>query len=229
MYKMKWFFVLIIVLSLPVTATAQTSLKRLPSGGPGVGIGFGVFASSPRFSGTLEYGVSDRTKAVLQLGVEYTNDDELEKLGDISSSPIGSIQIGNVKSMPSGFEIFTSGGFGVGFVDVVDASSADVVKASRRDVNIGCGFSILKRIATESAWVFKPYSGLGVDALWESTDIDDETESDVSGAVNVRLGLETEISPSFSVLTGFVFSVENTETVFHIGINFHKPSTEQQD
>lgn len=226
MHKVKWFFGLIIILWPPMTASAQTTLNRLPSGTLGVGMGVGVFAGSPRYSGALEFGLSDRMKAVLQLGTEYTNDDELEKLGDISSSPIGSIHIAHVRPILLGFEIFSSGGGGVGLVNVVDAS--DVTKASRRDVNLGLGFNLLKRIETD-AWVFKPYTGLGFDVLWESTDIGGETDSDVSGTMRARLGLETEISPSFSVLTGFAFATKNTETAFHIGISYHKSSTEPQD
>ena len=245
-----WIAVLILYLPALGAVQAQTSLTPLPAGKPGVG--FGIH-SGIKLLGAFEYGITDYSKVVLETGFLWDeNDIEKTVFFDVLFPP--AFRLLRIKELwKSGLESFTSLGldvnfreytitlteqnigpsrFGGGVMTVLNTTSH--VTRDERTIGLDAGAGVLKRLKTDSQWVFTPYLGLFYDVAWVTWDDSDregfgagvqarttEDESNFSGNATVQLGIEGEVSPSFSVRSGFAFSLTSTNTDFHIGVNYH--------
>lgn len=232
MRNLKWIAVLIMCLST-LGASAQTSLKPL------TGLGIGIHGDSGiKLLGAFEYGISDYSKVALETGFHWRDhgDDERDIDEDVDVL-FPALTLLRIKPLwKSGFESFTSLGFDVNYrkytINPTEQNVGNSISRDERSVGLDAGVGILKRLKTDSQWVFTPYLGLFYDVVWTTWDdtteqeseagSDDEDESDFSGNAAVHFGVEAEVSPSFSVRGGFAFSLTRTDTDFLLGINLHK-------
>ena len=232
----KW--LLLLILCCPVASMAQTSLRSLPSGKPAFGIG--LHSKALHIVGAVEYGLTDASKAIIEVRVPWREDNiESKNYFDshkYSETHLPAFRWVRIKPLLRGFETFISAGFDdIEFredtltVRHIDAYGRPLAIHSEftqksRNVNLGVGAGILKHLETDKM-VFKPYLGLRFHVTWSTwEDVSIPVtgrDNDLSGHLRVQLGFETEVSSSFTVQSGFTFTVNGTDNMFHLDLNYH--------
>lgn len=216
---------------LPLVANAQGGLYKLPAGELGFGFAVATFQDATTISGGLDFGINKETKGSLQAGVSFVDDDELKAFGgEIPPSPAFGIGLLTTKPLgKSGLGYISQGSFAAQFSRVVDDITNETA-VSLRTLILSGGLGFFKRVETESGLTVSPFFALFVNTQWATLDIDelgiDETESDTT--FSAQMGLELEMSPTFSVLGGVGFSFEESDLAFSISVSFHPESAKQE-
>ena len=226
-------WLLFLILCFPVAATAQLSLKALPGGHPSFGIGI---LSKPRhIVGGVEYGLTDSSKAIVEFRVPWQEDNML--IG-YSETHLPAIKWARIKPMRSGFESFILAGIddiefrdydtvSLPYVDATGRYLGRQIKYAQKSRNVSFVTSVgfLKHLDTDGM-LWKPYLGLRFYATWStlwedvSPPFASVNEDEFSGHLRGILGLETELSSSFIVRGEIEFPVDNSDTMFHVGVNY---------
>ena len=227
----KWACVVFLSLLFPVTAYSQTSLYELPQRRMAVGLGFtGLDFSSSQdafgISGSLSYGINNRTKIALVTNASIINKERYGGSGiDIPLPVMVGIRSWHVSPLgQTGLDYFFSGGTYTSFSRVFNASTNETV-GSARSVGLSGGGGVSKRLRTNFGWILNPFCGVSYSRSWTRISTKGALEKTgrnrISSGFGGRVGLEVELSPAISVIGAFGVSFENFNGAFSIGLNFH--------
>ena len=200
-------------------------------------------ATPVRLFGAVEYGLTGVSKVVIETGFRWREANEVDDSGLAALIP--SLRWIRIKPLwLTGFDTFASAGYDLTLLDTtVVSDDGSVLRSghtyivprkmehvvSRRRVNLGVGAGLLRRLKTDR-WVFTPYLGLHYTLSWEMLNyqeraLEAEDESNLLGDAGIQAGFEMEITPSLSLRSGVLFSLQNTDTRFRIGLNYHRSNT----
>lgn len=228
----KWVYVVLIFVSLPVTAYSQTSLYRLPTEKTSFGLNLnkqdlGIIAprDTTTIGANLDYGIENDLKISFQVGVGLTD------ATAVPPSPAGGLGIVQVKPLgDTDLEYFWGGDFGAAFSRVIQESTNQVLERSRI-LRLSGVTGILKRLETEAGQVINPFFALSYTKFWETSETNAEFAEELEDLVFKKIadygnfagevGVEIELSPTMTALAGFKFSFERSDVAFRIGLNFY--------
>ena len=225
---------------LPIGTTAfglGGSHKRLPTNSITFGIGGGQQKDNTAVLTTFQYSITNYLKAAIDAGVGLIDDEDLNSLGEVPPALLGAISVGTLIPLgASGVEVYSAGRSAGGWIRVVDFG--ETLVDIRQFVLIGTA-GVLRRFVigdeSDSDWEdaesneadtvseFTLFFEMSYRSRWAVQDarylnqLDTEEKLEILGDV----GIELDISPNTSVTAGTTLFFENTETAFHIGLNFH--------
>ncbi len=224
-------FFTLVLLSVPVSVSAQTSFYKSPAGKIGIGMGYQRYSPPKRTEapfrfyaqtmlGNLDYTFSRDLKMSLLPGVSFF-ETNTQIPYEIAPSPSIDIRLLNVSDMNmTGLEFFILGGFRTQYMNVVRGSNLPLHSVN---MTLRGGVGLLHRLETDYAWVLKPFFGMFYTQTWNNVSTTQKVH--VNTAQNFftgEAGLEVELSPTMSAIGSVEFSFESSELLYRFGLNFHQ-------
>ena len=224
--KQVWTYIGFLLILFPVAAYSQTGLYKLQQGRMGVGLDFSSGQNFIGIGGSLDYGISSRTKIALVANTGILDSDRYDSSEVELPLPV-MIGVQSVHTAPlaqTGLDYFLTGSFGTAFSRTLDASTQETL-ASARSVGLAGGGGISKRLKTRFGWTVNPFCGVSYSRSWARLNVKDAVEASernrTYSGFGGSVGLELELSPLISVIGAFGVSFEDFDGGFSIGLNFH--------
>ena len=230
--KKIWVCTVFLFVLIPVTAYSQTGLYDLQQGGMAIGVGVSGldFRSQDAFGigGNLSYGINNQTKIVLTANMGIVDSDRYGSEFDVPlpvAIGVGPVHVGALGQ--TGLNYFLAGAFYRGYSSGISRpldAPADPTLLSVRTNGFSSGGGISKRLETNFGWFLNPFCGVSYSRSWTRVSREEEPKirrNRVSSYFRGRIGLEIEVAPMVSVVGTFGILLEDFDSSFSIGLNFH--------
>ena len=230
--KKIWVCTIFLFALLPVTAYSQTGLYDLRQGKMAIGLGVSGldFRSQDAFGigGNLSYGISNQTKIVLTTNMGIIDSNRYGSEFDVPppvAIGVGAVHVGSLGQ--TGLDYFLTGAFYRGYSSGISRpldAPVDATLLSVRANGFSSGSGISKRLKTNFGWVLTPFCGVSYSRSWTRVSREEEPKirlNRVSSYFSGRMGLEIEVAPMVSVIGTFGILLEDFDSSFSIGLNFH--------
>ena len=230
--KKIWVCTIFLFALLPVTAYSQTGLYDLRQGRMAIGLGVSGldFGSQDAFGigGSLSYGMSNHTRIGLISNIGFLGRDRYGSELDVPPSFMIGIQPVHTRPLgQTGLNYFLTGAFYRGYSSGISRpldAPADATLLSVRTNGFSSGGGISKCLETNFGWVLNPFCGVSYSRSWTRVSREEEPKislNRVSSYFGGRIGLEIEVAPMVSVIGTFGILLEDFDSSFSIGLNFH--------
>jgi len=208
------------MMSLAVIAHAQTELHGFSSGEYAIGVELGFLEDLTALQGNLTYGISQNIAGFLLAGLGFPEDPEIP---GVSMPPIQIFGVGLATSDrlgQTGLDYWSTVDVGIALGEFVEDTTDTTIMTSRATA-IGVSVGLMKAITTESDLVFFPLAGISY-AYTSGTSkskLIDFSQSERDGSMSGQIGLTARISPKMTVGGTVVFSFEEPNISYYIGMS----------
>ena len=219
----------VFLLSFMATAYAQTSYYKLDRRKSAVGVSFeqeqhddlfkniwGDLDFTVRtFRTSFDYGYKSDTKISLIPGLGFTQ----VELADVPPAPSFELRIMNIGPFGSTeLDYYIVGNFGVVYRQLHISQS--VLHLVEMNLKGGIGFAHTMHLNNDV--VLRPFFGGYYTNIWTNISTTSRIFADrTSGIFTGEAGVEIELTPTINLTPTWIFSFENSDTYFKIGLNFH--------
>ena len=214
---------MVVILCLILTSTgvyAQTELYQLSNGEYSIGVGLRFPEDMRGLDGSLNYAISNNVVGLLGAGLLFA--DQEPDLTGVSTTPMKVFGIGAITSDKLGrteLDYWANVGFSLVFEKLVD-DSADTTILTSRDMTLSAGVGLMKEIMMDSGIALVPLAGVSNAQAWTATELEGAgpTERERENTWYGQMGLIVRVSPAVNIGGKVVFSFEESDVSYHLGM-----------